>query len=51
MAGWVVLEGMCRGQWERHGRLLAPDHLDGIALRKATAFDVFPQPLPHLCVL
>ena len=46
VAGWVFLEGTCRGQWERHGRLLAPDlphHLDGTALRKATAFDVFPS--------
>ena len=46
VAGWVVLERTCRGQWERHGRLLAPDlqrHLDGIVLRKATAFDVFPS--------
>ena len=46
MAGWVVLEGTCRGQWERRGRLLAPDlqrQLHGIALRKATAFDVFPS--------
>ena len=54
VAGCVVLEGMCRGQWERHGRLLAPDlqrHLHGIVLRKATAFDVFPQQLPHLCVV
>ena len=45
VAGWVVLEGTCRGQWERHGRLLAPDlqrHLHGIALR-ATSFDVFPS--------
>ena len=36
VAGWVFLEGTRRGQWERHGRLLAPDlqrHLDGIALK------------------
>ena len=46
VAGWVVLEGARGAQWERHGRPLAPDlqrHLHGIALRKATAFDVFPS--------
>ena len=46
VAGLVFQEGTCRGQWERRGRLLAPDlqrHLHGIALRKATAFDVFPS--------
>ena len=25
VAGWVFLERTCRGQWERRGRLLAPD--------------------------
>ena len=48
------LRGTCRGQWGRHGRLLAPDlqrQLHGIALRKATAFHVFSQQLPHLCVV
>ena len=35
-----------QGTVERRWRLLAPDlqrHLHGIALRKATAFDVFPS--------
>ena len=39
------VQGTVGKAWE------AAPHLDGIVLRKATAFDVFSQQLPHLCVL
>ena len=46
------VQGTVGKAWEAVGPRLAAPHFDGIAaLRKATAFDVFSQQLPHLCVL
>ena len=44
------VQGTVGKAWEAVGPSLQR-HLDGIALRKATAFDVFFQQLPHLCVV
>ena len=45
------VQGTVGKAWEAVGPRLAAPHFDGIVLRKATAFDVFSQQLPHLCVL
>ena len=45
------VQGTVGKAWEAVGPSRLQRHLHGIAFRKATAFDVFPQQFPHLCVV